>query len=308
MKLGRHMPISSKPIEAVQIAQQIGCETIQIFVNNPMSWRQSPDTPSQPGKIDLPTAFAQACVKYGQSPVVVHAPYLINLASPDNSIFDKSVALLRGTIQRAARFGAQYVVFHIGSHRGAGIEAGIQRIAAGLRQALPETPDGMMVLLENDVGAGHEVGYRIEHLAAALDLLPEYKQRLGICLDTAHLWGAGYNLGDEEEVERIIADVDRLIGVQRLPVIHLNDTKTALGGHRDLHERIGEGIIPAVGISALLRHPALQKTAFILETPIESLDKENDRPDWAKDTAHLARVRALGLAAAPLTQANVTTP
>ena len=164
-----------------------------------------------------------------------------------------------------------------------------------------------MVLLENDVGAGHEIGYRIEHLADTINLLPDYQARLGICLDTAHLWGAGYNLGDEEEVERIIADVGRLIGIQRLPVIHLNDTKTALGSHRDLHERIGEGIIPAVGFRTLLRHPALQKTAFILETPIESLDKERDRPDWAKDAEHLARVRALGLAAAPLTQANVTT-
>lgn len=307
MKLGRHMPISSRPIQAVEIAQQIGCETMQIFVNNPMSWRQPPDIPSQPGKSDLATAFTQACVKHGQSPIVVHAPYLINLASPENPIFDKSVALLRGTMQRAARFGAQYVVFHIGSHRGAGIEAGIQRIAAGLRQVLPETPDGMMVLLENDVGAGHEVGYRIEHLAAALHLLPEYKQRLGVCLDTAHLWGAGYNLGDEEEVERIVADVDHLIGVQRLPVIHLNDTKTALGGHRDLHARIGEGIIPETGFKTLLRHPALQETAFILETPIESLDKDGDHPDWAKDKEHLARVRALSLTEEPLTQANATT-
>ena len=307
MKLGRHMPINSKPIQAVETAQEIGCETIQIFVNNPMSWRQPPDIPSPPGKIDLATAFTQACVKNEQSPVVVHAPYLINLASPENVIFDKSVALLRGTIQRAARFGAQHVIFHIGSHRGAGIEAGVQRIAAGLQQVLPETPDGMMVLLENDVGAGQEVGYRIEHLAATLDLLPTYTQRLGICLDTAHLWGAGYNLGNEEEVERIVADVDRLIGVQRLPVIHLNDTKTALGGHRDLHARIGEGIIPETGFSALLRHPALQRAAFILETPIESLDKDKDRPDWPKDKEHLARVRALGLAAAPLTQANVIT-
>lgn len=313
MKLGRHMPINSRPIQAVEIAEQIGCETIQIFVNNPMSWRQPPDTPPLPGKIDLATAFAQACSKHGQSPVVVHAPYLINLASPENAIFDKSVALLRGTIQRAGRFGAQQVVFHIGSHRGAGIEAGIQHIAAGLRQVLPETPDGMMVLLENDVGAGYEVGNRIEHLAAALNLLPEYKQRLGICLDTAHLWGAGYNLGSAEEIERIIADVDRLIGVHRLPVIHLNDTKTALGGHRDLHARIGEGIIPAAGISALLRHPALQETAFILETPIESLDKdesldkESDRPDWTKDKNHLARVRAMSLAEAPLPQANAPT-
>ncbi len=294
MKLGRHMPTSSKPLQAIEIAQSLGCETIQIFVNNPTSWRQPQSPPLQPGKLDQAVAFAQAVSGSGLAPIVVHAPYLINLASPDETIFDKSVILLRGTVQRAARFGARYVVFHIGSHRGAGIEAGIHRIAAGLRQVLPETPDEVMVLLENDVGAGYEVGSRIEHLAAALDLLPAHEQRLGLCLDTAHLWGAGYDLGDVEEVEQIITSVDRLVGIRRLPVIHLNDTETARGSHRDLHARIGEGIIPEAGFRALLTHPALQEAAFILETPIQSLENDESRLDWAKDKEHLARVRALG--------------
>lgn len=293
MKLGRHLPTSSRPVQATEIAQTLGCDTIQIFVNNPTAWRQPQEPPPKPGKPDLPTAFASAAAEHGLAPIVVHAPYLINLASPDDSIFDKSVILLGGTIQRASRFGARYVVFHIGSHRGAGVDAGVARIVNGLRRILPETPEDLIVLLENDVGAGYEMGARIEHLAAVLDALPEYAQRLGICLDTAHLWGAGYNLSTAEDVAHMLADVDRLVGLPRLPVIHLNDTTTALGGHRDLHARIGEGIIPQAGLRALLTHPALQEAAFILETPIQTIEDNDDRPDWAHDTAHLARVRAL---------------
>lgn len=293
MRLGRHLPTNSRPVQAAEIAQALGCQTIQIFVNNPTSWQPPREAPLPVGKPDPGAAFAAAAAARGLSPIVVHAPYLINLASPDEIIFDKSVILLGGTIRRASRFGAGYVVFHVGSHRGARVEVGIRRIAAGLRLLLPDVPDGIMVLLENDVGAGQEVGSRIEHLAAVLDLLPEHAGRLGICLDTAHLWGAGYDLGSVEEVERMLASVDRLIGLQRLPVIHLNDTATALGGHRDLHARIGEGIIPEAGLRALLRHPALQETAIILETPIKSLEDDADRPDWAHDSAHLARARAL---------------
>jgi deoxyribonuclease-4 len=294
VKLGRHLPTGSRPVQAAEIAQTLGCDTIQIFVNNPTSWQPPRQTPPKPGKLDPATAFANAASERGLAPVVVHAPYLINLATPDETIFDKSVILLGETIQRAGRFGARYVVFHIGSHRGAGVEAGLARIVDGLSRMLPEAPDSVIVLLENDVGAGHEVGGKIEHLAAVLDALPDHAARLGICLDTAHLWGAGYDLSTAEEVAHLLADVDRLIGLPRLPVIHLNDTATALGGHRDLHKRIGEGIIPQAGFRALLTHPALQEAAIILETPIQTIEDDDDRLDWAHDSAHLARVRALG--------------
>jgi deoxyribonuclease-4 len=293
VKLGRHLPASPRPVQAIEIAKTLGCDTIQIFVNNPTGWQSPREAPPRAGKIDAPTAFALAAAEGGLAPVVVHAPYLINLASPDETIFDKSVILLGETIQRASRFSARYIVFHIGSHRGAGVEAGITRIASGLRSILPAAPDGITILLENDVGAGHEMGAHLEHLAAVLDALPEYAARLGICLDTAHLWGAGYDLSTAEEVEHLLADVDRLVGLRRLPVIHLNDTAVARGSHRDLHARIGEGIIPEAGLRALLTHPALHETAIILETPIQTLE-EDDHPDWAHDAAHLARVRALG--------------
>jgi deoxyribonuclease-4 len=295
VKLGRHIPTSSRPVQAAEIAQRLGCDAIQIFVNNPTAWqRPASEEAARPGKSDMGAAFAAAAAERGLAPVVVHAPYLINLATPDETIFDKSVILLGETIRRASHFGARYVVFHVGSHRGAGVEAGIKRVAEGLGRILPTVPEGVVVLLENDVGAGYEVGNTIEHLAAVLDALPVHAERLGICLDTAHLWGAGYDLSTAEEVTRILADVDRLVGLQRLPVIHLNDTATALGGHRDLHARIGEGIIPQAGFCALLRHPALQETVFILETPIKTLEDDHNRLDWAHDAAHLARVRALG--------------
>ena len=300
MRLGRHMPLHSNAVKAVEIARDIGCDAIQIFASNPTGWR-----PSE-GNDAGAAAFASAARTFDLQPVVIHAPYLINLASPDKTIFDKSVILLGGTIQRASRFGARYVVFHIGSHRGTSYEAGIARIVEGLERILPEAPEGVSVLLENDAGAGHEVGGRIEHLATVLKALPEYAARLGICLDTAHLWGAGFDLSDEEAVGHMLADVDRLVGLQRLPVIHLNDTATPLGSHRDLHKRIGEGIIPEAGLRALLRHPALQEVAFILETPIK--EDEEKRPDWAHDTEHLARVRALGEGATEAPQHQVNMP
>ncbi len=287
------MPTESKPLQAVKIAQELGCETIQIFVNNPTSWRSPQMKPTPAGKADLPTAFAQAARESGLEPVVVHAPYLINLASPDDDIFQKSVILLSQTAERAALFGARDVVFHVGSHRGAGVEAGIQRIDEGLKLILPLLPEGLRLLLENDVGAGYEVGNRLEHLAGILHAFPNAKEQLGICLDTAHLWGAGYPMSTPAEIEQLLADFDRLIGVKRLKVIHLNDTATSLGGHRDLHARIGEGGIPEAGLRALLTHEAIQHTAVLLETPIKTLEDRKDSLDWAHDKAHLAQVKAL---------------
>jgi deoxyribonuclease-4 len=304
VKFGRHMPTSSKPLQAAKIAQELGCDTIQIFVNNPTSWRSPQGTPAQPGKPDAPAAFAQATREHGLEPVVVHAPYLINLASPDDDIFQKSVILLSQTAQRSALFGAHYVVFHIGSHRGAGVEAGIQRIVQGLELVLSVLPEGLILLLENDVGAGHELGSRLENLAGVLDALPAARDRLGVCLDTAHLWGAGVRMSTPDEVEQLLAEFDRLIGLKRLKAIHLNDTATPFGGHRDIHARIGEGIIPEAALRALLAHPAIQHVAVLLETPIKSLGDQKDSPDWAHDKAHLAQVKALTRREEPLAQAK----
>src|SRR5438105_10444665 len=262
MRLGRHMPTNSKPVKAVQIAQEIGCNAIQIFASNPTGWRPTGDNPA------VYTAFAQAVRTCELEPVVIHAPYLINLASPDDFIWEKSIALLAWTLRRAALLGARYVVFHTGSHRGSGIEAGIARLAQAIARILPETPPEVMLLLENDVGAGSSLGHSFEQLSAVLDLLPEFAERLDVCLDTAHLWGAGYDISTAAATQLVLQHFDETIGLSHLQVIHLNDTQMALGSHRDLDAGLGEGIIGEEGLRALLSHHRLDHTAGLLQTAI----------------------------------------
>ena len=285
MRLGRHMPTNSKPVKAAQIARQIGCDAIQIFASNPTAWRPSADNP------ETCLAFAQAARELQLDPVVLHAPYLINLGTLDNVIWEKSVELLSWTLQRGAQLGATHVVFHTGSHRGAGVEAGILRVAEGIARILPQTPSEVMLLLENDVGAGNSLGHNFEQLAAILSLLPQYEKRTGICLDTAHLWGAGYDIAHEQTTLQMLQSFEQTIGLERLKVIHLNDTKMALGSHRDVHARLGEGIIGTEGLSTLLSDYRLKHVTVLLETPIKT--DEHDKEDWVHDAGQIAKARNL---------------
>ena len=285
MRLGRHMPLHANAVKATEIARNIGCNAIQIFASNPTGWRP----PAGDGASSV--VFAQAARLNELYPVVIHAPYLINLASPDDSIWEKSIALLQWTLQRGALLGANYVVFHTGSHRGSGVEAGIAHIAEAIRRILPETPPEVMLLLENDVGAGNSLGYSFEQLGTVLDLLQEYRERLGVCIDTAHLWGAGYDISNASTTRQMLEQFDRIIGLDRLKVIHLNDTEMALGSHRDVHARLGEGIIGEEGLRVLLCEPRLAHTAVILETPIKT--DEQEKEDWEHDKQQLARARTL---------------
>ncbi len=285
MRLGRHMPLHSNAVKAVETARNIGCDAIQIFASNPTGWRPTA------GNGASCAAFARATIEFDLQPVVIHAPYLINLASPDEFIWEKSIGLLQWTLQRGALLGASSVVFHTGSHRGSGVDAGIVRIAQAIRRILPETPPEVMLLLENDVGAGNSLGHSFEQLGAALALLPEYDERLGVCIDTAHLWGAGHDISTMAATQQVLQEIDRTIGLKRLKIIHLNDTEKALGSHRDVHARLGEGIISEEGLRALLRDPRLSQAAVILETPIKT--DEQDKEDWEHDKQQLARARAL---------------
>src|SRR5437763_12583497 len=188
MRLGRHIPTHSNAAKAAEIASQLGSTSIQIFASNPTGWRPTAGNPaSQVG-------FAQAARDYDLDPVVIHAPYLINLASPDEVIWQKSISLLRWTLQRGELLGAAHVVFHTGSHRGSGVDAGLARIAEAIALILPETPPGVMLFLENDVRSGTSLGHSFEQIGMILNVLPQYEDRLGVCLDTAHLWGAGYDI------------------------------------------------------------------------------------------------------------------
>ena len=288
------MPTGSKPAQAMRQARAIGCDAAQIFVTNPRAWR-APD-----GNPAAETAFRRAAEESGQCPVVVHATYLINLASPRDDIFANSVALLRATLERAERFGAASVVFHIGSHGGAGAEAGIARLAEGIRCVLDGTPEQVRLLLENDVGGGGKLGHRFENLAAVLDRLPEHTERLGVCVDTAHLWGAGFDIGTPEGALATLADADSILGLKRVPVLHVNDTPKALGSHLDNHARLGEGIIPLAGLEVFLRAPALAHTTALLETPLPEL--EPGVIDWAKEREYMLQARALAGLSVPVSE------
>jgi len=287
MRLGRHMPLNANALKAVQTARAIGCDAIQIFASNPTGWRPPA------GNSASALAFASAAREYDLQPVVIHAPYLINLASPDELIWEKSIALLQWTLQRGLLLGASYVVFHTGSHRGSGVEAGIARIAQAIGRILPETPPEVMLLLENDVGAGASLGHSFAQLGATLALLPEYDARLGVCIDTAHLWGAGHDISTASSAQLVLEEIDQAIGLERLQIIHLNDTEKALGSHRDVHARLGEGIIGEAGIRALLSDPRLSHAAVILETPIKT--DEQDKEDWEHDKGQIAKARSLML-------------
>src|SRR5579864_8524746 len=285
MRLGRHMPLHSNAVKAVKIARNIGCDAIQIFASNPTGWR-----PTE-GNGTSAAAFASAARAFDLQPVVIHAPYLINLASPDELIWEKSIGLLQWTLQRGALLGASSVVFHTGSHRGSGVETGLARIAQAIGRILPETPPEVMLLLENDVGAGNSLGHSFEQLGTALALLPLYSERLGICIDTAHLWGAGHDISTASSAQQVLENIDRAVGLQRLKVVHLNDTEKALGSHRDVHARLGEGIIGEEGLRALLSDSRLEHVAVLMETPIKT--DERGKEDWEHDKTQILKAKAL---------------
>lgn len=285
MRIGRHMPTHSKLVRTAEIARQIGCDAIQIFASNPTGWRPPAIDP------EGDAAFALIAREYDLDPVVIHAPYLINLGTLDDTIWEKSIALLAWTMQRGVLLGVKYVVFHTGSHRGAGVEAGIARVAQGIVRVLQESPPQVMLLLENDVGAGNSLGHSFEQLAAILALVPRYSERLGICLDTAHLWGAGHDISTAESARQVLQHIDTAIGLTRFKVLHLNDTAMALGSHRDVHKRLGEGDIPEEGLRAILSDPRLDHIAVLLETPIET--DENGKENWLHDAEQIAKARDL---------------
>ena len=285
MRIGRHMPTRSKMVQAARIAREIGCQTIQIFASNPTGWRTPGDDP------EGCAAFAEATRVSDLDPVVLHAPYLINLGTPDEVIWEKSIALLTWTMQRGGLLGARFVVLHTGSHRGSGVEAGIARVAQGVERVWRESPAAVSLLLENDVGAGNSLGHSFEQLNAILALLPGYADRLGVCLDTAHLWGAGHDISTRETTLRVLEECEATFGLTRVKVVHLNDTEKALGSHRDVHARLGEGVLGDEGLRTMLGDPRLQHAAVIMETPIKA--DENDKEDWEHDKTQIARAKGL---------------
>jgi deoxyribonuclease-4 len=256
-------------IRAAERAAEIGATTLQIFSDNPTAWRRKAESPTEA------TAFRRRLAELGIGPLAIHAAYLVNLAGPDDVLFARSVAMVRHEVEHAHEFGARFVNVHTGSHRGSGVEAGVARIVEGLERATDglfgsdARTDMPLVVLENSAGGGAGIGSTIEELAMVLDSAGErgLDGRLAVCLDSAHLWGAGYDVSNPAAIDDLLVDFDRLIGLDRLAMIHLNDSTSARGSRHDLHTHLGEGLIGREGLAHLLCHPALSHVAYYLETP-----------------------------------------
>ncbi|AGB40682.1 apurinic endonuclease APN1 [Halobacteroides halobius DSM 5150] len=272
MKFGIHASIAGGIDQAVLRAAKLECGTLQIFSTNPRGWKSREISDDEVSKLQ------HNLVENNIAPLVIHTPYLLNLASPKEELYNKSITALKQGVKRADKLGAKYLVLHPGSHTGSGIEAGIKRIGAGLKQVISETKPEVMILLENVAGRGTSIGASFEELAKIISLVDDSK-KLGICFDTCHGFAAGYDLRNKNEVDKILSQVDSIFGIDKLGVIHANDSKGAFDSNKDRHEHIGQGKIGLSGFRNLLNHPLLTDKTVILETPVN--DEGNDKHNLA---------------------------
>lgn len=258
MLIGGHVSSAGGIHTAIDRVEAIGGDAVQLFTQSPRAWRP---TAHDPANLER---FRGRRAEAGVGYVLCHALYLINLATPDRDLYEKSAAALAQTLEVAREIEGD-VVFHVGSHQGAGLDGAIARIAAALERVLERTTDSTWLLLENSAGAGGTIGRSLEELAAIVDSLGHHP-RLGLCLDTCHLWVSGVDVTDPARVDSLLVEVDERIGLERLRVLHVNDASTPLGSNRDRHANIGEGVI-GDGLAPLLRHPLVQDLPALLETP-----------------------------------------
>jgi len=266
-RIGAHLALGPGMVKAADRAAEIGASALQVFSDNPTAWRRRAALPRE-----LP-AFLDRLRTHDIAPLAIHAPYLANLATPDDEVHDRSVALLINELRVAQDYGAAYLNVHIGSHRGAGVEAGTERVAAAISRVFRaldgDAPDPVLVL-ENGAGGGFGLGMTIEELAAIDTAIADAgvpRDRFAFCLDTAHAWGAGYAINSEAGVDDLLVQIDRSIGLGRFRMVHLNDSRADLGSRADRHEHLGAGRIGAAGIRRIVTHPDLGHVTYYLETP-----------------------------------------
>ena len=295
-RVGIHLALGRGLRRAAERAGEVGARTVQVFVDNPTAWKRRTAPPR-----GLPE-FRARLAELDVAPVVVHASYLVNLAGPDPTFREASIGVLASDMAAARGYGASIVNVHIGSHRDTSVELGVERVAAGVVEVLRRSrraagaDDEPVLTLENAAGGGWSIGSSIEELVAIADraaAMGVAERRLGFCLDAAHAWGAGVLMDDPDAIDAWLARFDRELGLERLAMVHLNDSRSERGSHTDRHEHVGAGRIGARGLAHLLRDPRLRTKPFILETP---------GMDEGYDAINLDRCRALlaGEALAPL--------
>lgn len=262
---GLHAPVAGGLDKALTKAHELGCTSVQIFSRNPRGWSARPLATEEVEK------FRALRIELKLSPVAVHCNYLVNLAAADDTVREKSINSFREEVERAVLIGADYLIVHPGSSKG-GCEADGVRICAESLLASCREVDltGLMILIENTAGQGECIGYRFAHLAEIKEACREIN--LGVCLDTAHAFAAGYDLSTEADVERMLDELDAAVGLDAVRVVHFNDSKTACGSRVDRHENIGAGQIGANGLRLIASHARLKHCAFLLETPEDEAD------------------------------------
>jgi len=255
---------------AVDRAVESNCDTFQIFTRNPRGWKVSNLDHEEVEK------FKSKLRQHNIGPVVSHMPYLPNLSSPKDDFYEKSVEALVGEVERCTLLKIQYIVIHLGSHLGLGRDAGLKRLVGALNPATAKIKGDLKILLENTAGQANSMGSKFEELREIIDK-SRHPKRLGICLDSCHLYAAGYDLHTSKSVKATMERFEEIVGVEELKVIHLNDSKNGLGSGLDRHEHIGMGYIGEEGFRALLHHPTVRELPLILETPIDERrdDQEN---------------------------------
>ena len=259
MRVGAHVSTQGGLDKAIDRAQAMGAETIQIFGGPPQMWRR------RAYGDDETTAFREKAAAADVGPVFLHAIYLISLVSDDPVAMERSQAALVADLELCPRIGAKGSIVHAGSHKGAGFEAILERVAAAVRRVLAATPRDSWLILENSAGMGGSVGAHFSELGAIIREVGD--PRVKVCLDTQHAFAMGYDLTSEDGLAAMVAEFKREIGLDRLVACHANDSKVPLGGVRDRHENIGEGHIGREGFRRVMSHPAFAKIPLILEVP-----------------------------------------
>ncbi|HYL39080.1 MAG TPA: deoxyribonuclease IV [Bryobacteraceae bacterium] len=285
MRLGLHTSIAKSLEHAALEAAKAGANTFQIFSASPRMWRAAPPAPSA---VNL---LQRARERHDLYPLVIHDNYLINLASCTEALRRQSMQAFRGEIERALAIGAEYLVAHPGNCKGHSVEQGLYSVIQSLAEAahgLNTAP--LTVLLENTAGAGAALGSRLEELAVIRQFSVERTDlKIGFCLDTCHLLASGFDLSTTAGLKKTVAEIERVLGLDHVPIIHANDSKTPLGSHLDRHQHIGQGYIGQPGFRRILNHPKLRSKAFILETPHDNPGDELRNMQMLKNLSGPAR-------------------
>ncbi len=281
-------------VPALDHGAAIGADVVQFFTQSPRMWK-----PSHYNDEVLAAYRSAQAAHPSVTATFCHASYLINLASPDPELAAKSRACLVANLAAADGIGAEGLVLHLGSHRGTGFAVALPAVAGALVESLDEVGTGRLgcpILLENTAGAGDTIGRTFEELAQVVEASGD-DRRLGVCLDTQHLWASGIPFDTTDQADRLIRLIDATVGLARLRCIHLNDSKVDFGANRDRHENIGQGTIGEDALAALLGHPALQGVPAVLEVPgagqgPRAEDLDTARAVWAAGVALRERIPA----------------